>query len=188
MRFKGKEYTVGALRRKRRQEFDKHAFLTAEHQFYPSVNPTVPDYDQPYISLQEELMERKSSNHTTTPKPFTLHTELRASIKEDAAKQLLANAKTSPTPPRTMPSSASLPNNAVNKPFIPLTRSAKLKQQCVNEKLSLIAEQNEDQKVLRREQQVKKRVIQREVSSRSAGNDLTPWLEKRQWENKQLLR
>ena len=181
MRFKGREYTIGALRRKRYQQFAERAFLTTEHQFHPSVNPTVPDYEQPYLALQEELMERKQSNHSTTPQPFTLHTEQRASIRDETIKQAALHKS-----PVQKPLSPKINTSPV--PSIPLTRSAKLRQQSVNERLSMAAEQEEAQEALLSEQQEIEKVLRREVTLRSAGNDLTPWLEKRQRENQQLLR
>ena len=186
MRFKSREYTIGALRRKRYQQFAERAFLTAEHQFHPSVNPTVPDYQQPYLALQEELMERKQSNHSTTPKPFTLHTEQRASIRDEASHKATINNNNATQSPVQKPVSPKI--NTSSPPSIPLTRSAKLRQQSINEKLSMAVEQEDTQEALLSQQQEREKVLRREVTLRSAGNDLTPWLEKRQRENQQLLR
>ena len=52
----------------------------------------------------------------------------------------------------------------------------------------MAAEQEDTQEALLSEQQEREKMLRREVTLRSAGNDLTPWLEKRQRENQQLLR
>ena len=190
MRFRGRNYTIGSLRRKRHQRLEKQAFLTSEHQFHPTVNPIIPDHHRAYTAFQEKLMERKQSNETTVTRPFTLQTELRASLKREAVEQDLLKTSTSHKASKSKKPCSTSGKDAskYTSPFIPMTRSSKLRQQATTGKLSTIAEEEAAQEALQKEQQEREREIQRIVLLRSIPNDLTAWLEKRQRQNKQLLR
>ena len=90
MQVKGREYTVGALRKRRREEREKKAFLTEEHNFHPKVTEKVPDYVQSHIENEIQLARSKQFNKNTTVEPFNLKTQLLPSrigkVYEDIAR------------------------------------------------------------------------------------------------------
>lgn len=90
MQIKGREYTVGALRKRRREEREKKAFLTEEHNFHPKITEQVPDYVQCHIENEIQLARSKQFNKNTTIEPFNLKTQLLSSkigkVYEDIAR------------------------------------------------------------------------------------------------------
>ena len=90
MQVKGREYTVGALRKRRREERERKAFLTEEHNFHPKITEKVPDYVQSHIKSEIQLARSKQFNKNTTIEPFNLKTQLIPSkmerVYEDIAK------------------------------------------------------------------------------------------------------
>lgn len=90
MQIKGREYTVGALRKRRLEEREKKAFLTEEHNFHPKITPKVPDYVQSHIENEIKLARSKQFNKSTTVEPFNLKTQLIPSkiekVYEDIAR------------------------------------------------------------------------------------------------------
>ena len=90
MQIKGREYTVGALRKRRLEEREKKAFLTEDHNFHPKITAKVPDYVQSHIENEVQLARSKQFNKNTTVEPFNLKTELIPSkmekVYEDIAR------------------------------------------------------------------------------------------------------
>lgn len=90
MQVSGREYTIGALRKRRFEEREKKAFLTEEHNFHPKITAQVPDYVQSHIENEIRLARSKQFNKNTTVEPFNLKTQLIPSkmekIYEDIAK------------------------------------------------------------------------------------------------------
>ena len=90
MQVKGREYTVGALRKRRLEEREKKAFLTEEHNFHPKITANVPDYVQSHTENEIQLARSKQFNRNTTVEPFNLKTQLLPSridkVYEDIAR------------------------------------------------------------------------------------------------------
>ena len=74
MSARGREYTVGKLRRKLLKEKEKKAFMTKEHKFRPQINPDVPDFDELHWQFEKEMRTKKKEIRPTVMEPFNLRT------------------------------------------------------------------------------------------------------------------
>ena len=193
MQVKGREYTVGSLRREHLEKKQNSAFMTQEHRFHPTVNSKVPDYDQEYLDFQMQLARAKRMKQTTTAQPFYLRTQLIPSRKEQVVQDLkedeqmlpetrwpfvgprLQISQKSPTAHtrahRTRSSSTPYPAQ--------MTNSFKLRQSSTQEKLTNMA----DKEMAAVEQLTERRghedELRRAVSQKSLSYDPTAWLEER---------
>ena len=58
-------YTDGHRRRIREENNAKHAFLTTEHRFKPTVNKRMPDFKRQQDLFEQQLSDRKEERHLT---------------------------------------------------------------------------------------------------------------------------
>ena len=186
MQVKGREYTIGATRKKQLEENQDRAFLTQEHKFHPRVNAEVPDYDQAYLDFQRELARRKKSKQTTTTEPFYLRTQLIPSRKKQIEEDIQQDREVQRWPylaPRTkLPRKSTATHMRSNStPSYPaqMTETAHIRQSMTRERLANAAEKELAEEDWRREKKERERELQRMVSQKSLSHDLTAWLEER---------
>lgn len=192
MQVKGREYTDGALRRKRLKDKQKRAFMTREHSFRPRINPRVPDYDQLFLDFQRELARRKNCNQTTTTEPFYLRTQLISSRKELMKQELQQDGKLLPraTGPHGRSSGASSTHlRSSSAPYpVQLTETAKIRQSLTQERLAVASERETAEEQERERKRDQQRELQRAVSQKSMAHDPTAWLEERKKQKFQEFR
>lgn len=193
MQVKGRNYTLGHLRKTRREEMEKQAFLTTHHSFHPTVNETVPDHKQAYEEFEQELNEKRDHGRfCTIPKPFDLRIDKRIAIKKHKTLENEMNKlKTSQTVPQLtstgpQPSKSILKSKSSYPPT--MTRSADLRQQVTLQKMAEQEEQEQLEEALKKEKRERQCQLQRVVSEKSVANDLSSWLETKQRENLKKLR
>ena len=193
MQVKGRNYTVGHLRKTRREEMEKQAFLTTHHSFHPTVNETVPDHKQAYEEFEQELNEKREHDRfCTVPKPFDLRIDRRIAIKKHKTLENETNRlKTSQTAPQLtstgpQPSKSILKSKSSYPPT--MTRSADLRQQVTLQKMAEQEEQEQLEEALKKEKRERQYQLQRVVSEKSVANDLSSWLDTKQRENLKKLR
>lgn len=194
MQVKGRNYTLGHLRKTRREEMEKQAFLTTHHRFHPTVNETVPDHKQAYEEFEHELNEKRDHGRfCTIPKPFDLRIDRRIEIKKHKTLENEMNQlKTSQTVPQ-LTSTGPQPSKSILKSkssYYPptMTRSADLRQQVTLQKMAEQEEQEQLEEALKKEKRERQCQLQRVVSEKSVANDLSSWLETKQRENLKKLR
>jgi len=96
MQVRGRDYTIGALRKKRIEERQKKAFLTEEHKFHPRITAEVPDHAQSHIDNEIQLARSKQFNVNTTVEPFNLKTQLIHSRIEKVYEDIARDEQTLP--------------------------------------------------------------------------------------------
>lgn len=186
MQVKGSEYTVGNLRKERREKMDKSAFLTKHHSFHPFVNNEIPDHRQAYDEFQKQLMQRKEQVSTTTvAQPFDLRIDHRLSERKAKVEFTTGSSPKISTAPKR--SHISFKSSLSSGHSAPMTRSVQLKQQTTLDKLACEEEKKEFEEVIRKAREEKQRELQREVSHKSVVNDLSFWMDTKQKENLQKL-
>ena len=192
METKGREYTVGQLRKLRKEEFEKLAFLTAEHSFHPTVTGDIPDHKQAYDNFQRQLSQRKKDENTlTVTQPFNLRTNGRILERKSKVK----SAQSGPSVQFTkLKPSASIPSVSASrlKPStsrsIPLTRSTQLKHQGTLQRLARQHEEEELCERVKREKKDQQAELQKAVSHKSIANDVAFAMEQRREEKLLELR
>lgn len=194
MQLKGREYSIGALRKKRLEENQDKAFMTDEHVFHPTVSSSVPDYDQAYLEFQKQLAMRKRTKHTTATEPFYLRTQLIPSRKEQVLQDIqreeelrlknrwpfteASDAKVSSRSPkhgRTKSSSVPYPSQ--------LTKTAKVRFSLTQEKLTRALAREKALENEERERRERQESLKKTVSQKSQSCDPTGWLEERKQKN-----
>lgn len=198
MQGKGREYTIGSLRKLQRENMQKREFLTEHHVFQPSINSRVPDHDTAYQNFQAQLQAKKQACVTTVVRPFKLKTAERNSRKRDGengvhihildagSKQSVPVIRPSQNPPVQARSALVKPSQ--QQYASATTRSVQFRQQATQEMLFNRAEEEEVEETRREQQQLREKHIQRTVMERSIGNDLTGWLEDKRRKNIQELK
>lgn len=199
MQVKGREYTIGSLRRKRLEENRNRAFVTQEHQFHPCINDEVPDFDQAYLEFQKQLATRKQSKKTTTTKPFYLRSQLIPSRRQQIEQDLKQDEAVLPetrwpfVAPRAKVSHKSPKHSRISRsssaPYpAQMTETAKVRQSLTRERLADLAEKETIEEQQRREKRKHERDLQRAVSEKSLSYDPTAWLEERKRQRLQHFR
>ena len=201
MQVKGREYTVGSLRKKRLEKNQNRAFMTQEHQFHPAVSGDVPDYDQAYLNFQTQLAKVKQTKQTTVTDPFYLRTQLIPSRKElvveDVKKdeQLLPETRWPFIAPRRKVS-----HTSVTQSYAPRTRSSttpypaqttksfELRQSLTQDKLKDIAEEERAAANLVMKKKGQREALQRTVSQKSQSCNPSVWLEETKQQKQEQLR
>ncbi len=191
MRYKGHDNTVGQLRKLRKEELDKLAFLTAEHSFRPVISGEVPDHKQAYESFQRQLKKRKNEeNLLTVTQPFTHRTDSRITQRKSQTSQYTANdrpssLKSNKTVPPQVKVSKSCLKSSGNCHVAPVTRSAQLRHQANLHKLFKEAAKDS---CSNSRQHSTDELLQREVSHRSIVNDVSFAMDVKRREKLQNLR
>ena len=191
MRYKGHDNTVGQLRKLRKEESDKLAFLTAEHSFHPVISGEVPDHKQAYESFQRQLKKRKNEeNLLTVTQPFTHHTDSRITQRKSQTSQYTANdqpssLKSNKTVPPKVKASKSCLKSSGKCHTAPVTRSAQLRHQANLHKLFKEAAKD---LCSNSRQNSADELLQREVSQRSIVNDVSFAMDVKRREKLQNLR
>jgi protein FAM161A len=190
MQLKGREYSLGALRKKRLEENQDKAFMTDEHLFHPTVSSSVPDYDRAYLEFQQQLALRKRTKHTTTTEPFYLRTQLIPSRKEQVLQDIqreeelhlrnrwsltAPSAKVSSRPPKHTRTKSS---SGVPYPS-QLTKTAKVRFSHTQEKLTHALAKEKALENEERERRERQEALKKTVSQKSLSCDPTVWLEER---------
>lgn len=192
MQVKGREYTVGSLRREHLEKRQNSAFITQEHRFHPKVNNKVPDYDQEYLDFQMQLARAKRMKQTTTAKPFYLRTQLIPSRKEQVVQDLKEDEQMLPETrwpfvgprlkiSRKSPAHTHAPRTrSISTPYpAQMTNSFKLRQSSTQEKLTNMAEKEMAAVERLTERREHEDVLRRAVSEKSLSYDPTAWLEEK---------
>ena len=189
MQLKGREYSLGALRRKRMEENENKAFMTDEHKFHPSVTDSVPDYDRAYMEFQKQLALRKKAKHITATEPFYLRTALIPSRKEQVVEDIerdrdiqLQNRWLFKTP-RPKESSKSPKHVRSKSGGVPypsqLTKTAKVRFSLTQEKLASELQREREKEMEQRERMEKQQTLKKSVAQKSYSHDPSVWLEDR---------
>lgn len=177
MQVKGREYTVGSLRKRRLEEREKKAFLTKEHSFHPKITPKVPDYVQSHIENEIQLARSKQFNKNTTVEPFNLKTELIPSriekVHEDIARdeENLPETRWPYQAPRIQVKPVhSMSFSGPSQYSTMTTESSRLWEAANKKKLESaiqreLEEERSQQERRRKQQEVQKRVLDRVKSS-----------------------
>ena len=77
MTAKGKDYTAGKSRERMYADRARRAGLTVEHKFRPTINGTVPEFDDIHRQFQSEMRNTKQTRQATVCRPFKLRTSSR---------------------------------------------------------------------------------------------------------------
>ena len=189
MQLKGREYSIGALRKKRLEENQGKAFMTDEHVFHPTVSSSVPDYDRAYSEFQKQLALRKRTKHTTTTEPFYLRTQLIPSRKEQVLQdiqrdeELRLKNRWPSTAPKAMVSTKSPTHTRTKSGTVPypsqLTKTAKVRFSLTQEKLTRALEREKGLENQERERRERQEALKKTVTRKSQSCDPTTWLEER---------
>ena len=198
MQVKGREYTVGSLRKKRLEKNQNRAFMTQEHQFHPAVSGEVPDYDQAYLNFQTQLAKVKQTKQTTVTDPFYLRTQLIPSRKEQVVEdvkkdeQLLPETRWPFIAPRrkvsTTPSYAPQTRSSTKPYPAQTTKSFELRQSLTQDKLKNIAEEERAAANLVMKKKGQRDALQRTVSQKSQSCNPSVWLEETKQQKQEQLR
>ena len=189
MQLKGREYSLGALRKKRLEENQDKAFMTDEHIFHPTVSSGVPDYDQAYLEFQKQLALKKRTKHTTATEPFYLRTQLIPSRKEQVLQdiqreeELRLRSRWPLTAPSAKASSRSPKHTRTKSSGVPypsqLTKTAKVRFSLSQDKMAHALAKERALKNEEREKRERQEALKKTVSQKSQSCDPTPWLEER---------
>ena len=191
MQTRGREYTVGSLRKKRLEENQHCAFMTEEHLFQPAINDKLPDYERAYLEFQRQLAQRKRTKQTTTTEPFYLRTQLIPSRKEKVEQEVKQDEQVLPETrwpyvaprtkvPRRSPRSSHESGSSSSTPYAAqLTETSRLRQSLTHEKLASIAEKEIAEEEHRREKKECGKALQRNISQKSLSHDPSAWLEEK---------
>ncbi len=153
-----------------------------DHLFHPSINSTVPDYDQAYYEFQKKLAAKRNTKQTTITEPFFFHTKRKQQIVNDMQResQKLLVDRWQYAAPRAKVSRQS-PRHNQPKPAqsiypAQMTQTALLRRSLTQEKLTNVL-QNELQE---QEQNAKRKRQAREIKKYIAEkSDPTGWLEEK---------
>ena len=186
MQLKGREYSIGALRKKRLEENQGKAFMTDEHVFHPTVSSSVPDYDRAYLEFQKQLALRKRTKHTTATEPFYLRTELIPSRKEQVLQddeELQLENRWPFKAPKTKVSSKSPKHTRTKSSNVPyssqLTKTAKVRFSLTQEKLTHALAREKALENQERERVERQDALKKTVTQKSQSCDPTAWLKER---------
>ena len=189
MQLKGREYSIGAMRKKRLEENQDKAFMTDEHVFHPTISSSVPDYDRAYLEFQKQLALRKRTKHTTATEPFYLRTQLIPSRKEQVLQdiqreeELRLKNRWPFTAPNTKASTRSPKHVRTKSSGVPypsqLTKTAKVRFSLTQEKLTHALAREKALENEERERREKQEALKKTVSQKSQSCDPTAWLEER---------
>ena len=198
MQVKGREYTVGSLRKKRLEKNQNRAFMTQEHQFHPAVNGEVPDYDQAYLDFQTQLAKVKKTKKATVTDPFYLRTQLIPSRKEQVVEDVKKDERLLPetrwpfiasrrkvSHKSTTQSCAPRSRSSTTPYPAQLTKSFKLHQSLTQDRLKTVAEEERAAAELVMTKKRQRDALQRTVSQKS---NPTVWLEETKQQKQEKLR
>ena len=186
MQLKGREYSIGALRKRRLEENQGKAFMTDEHVFHPTVSSSVPDYDRAYSEFQKQLALRKRTKHTTATEPFYLRTQLIPSRKEQVLQDIqrdeelrLKNRWPSKATVSTKPPTHTR-TKSVTVPYpSQLTKTAKVRFSLTQEKLTNALAREKALENQERERRERQEALKKTVTQKSQSCDPRAWLEER---------
>ena len=195
MQVTGKEYTVGALRKRRLEQHEKKAFLTEEHNFHPKITAKVPDYIQSHLDNEIQLARSKQFNKNTTVEPFNLKTQLIPSkigkVYEDIARdeENLPETRWPYKSPR-MPikSNHSRSFSGPSQYSTMTTEGTRLWEAANKKKLETVLQKQLEEERVRQEKQRKQRDIQKRVSNRVKSSDKSDEHQKSQKEKQAAFR
>lgn len=198
MQVKGREYSIGALRKKCLEENQDKAFMTDEHKFHPSVSDRMPDYDRGYYEFQKQLALRKKTKHTTATEPFYLRTELIPSRKEQVIQDIERDEElqlenrwpfTAPRAKVTSKSPKHTRSKSSNVPYpSQLTKTTKVRLSLTQEKLTSEMEQEQAKEKQQRERKERQEALRKSVTQKSLSYDPTAWLEEKKQNKHQQFR
>lgn len=189
MQGKGREYSIGALRKKRLKENETKAFMTDEHKFHPCISNGVPDYYHAYMEFQKQLALRKKTKHATATEPFYLRTGLIPSRRQQVIQDIendetlktenrwpfkvpgVKVSNKSPTHRRSKSSSVPYPSQ--------LTKTAKVRFSLTQEKLISEVEKERAKEKEQRERKERQDTLKKSVAQKTLPYDPTAWLEER---------
>lgn len=192
MQMKGREYTVGKLRKERLENRQSSAFVTKEHTFHPKIKPTIPDHDYLYSQFQQQLAAQRELKPPTTPKPFLLRTSSapphRVHIEEQAEHSKSHSLKSlgRSSTFANVPYSKSGPCRPMYN--IQMTQAAKLRQSVNEKKLAEDMEKEAETEEVRRSKREQQRELQNRVVQCVQSYDHSAWLQEKQKEKIQELR
>lgn len=192
MQVKGREYTVGKLRKERLESRQSSAFVTKEHTFHPKIKPTIPDHDYLYSQFQQQLAAQRELKPPTTPKPFLLRTSSAPPHRvhiEEQAEHSKSNSLKSPGRSSTfvnVPYSKSGPCRPMYN--IQLTQAAKLRRNVNEKKLAEDTEKEAEAEEVRRSKREQQRELRNRVVQCVQSYDHSAWLQEKQKKKLQELR
>ena len=192
MQVKGREYTVGKLRKERLENRQSSAFVTKEHTFHPKIKPTIPDHDYLYSQFQQQLAAQRELKPSTTPKPFLLRTSSAPPHRvhiEEQAEHSKSNSLKSLGRSSTfvnVPHSKSGPCRPMYS--IQMTQAAKLRQGVNEKKLAEDTEKEAEVEEVRRSKREQQRELRNRVVQCVQSYDHSAWLQEKQKEKLQELR
>lgn len=195
MQIKGREYTVGALRKRRLEERQKKAFLTDEHNFHPKITAKVPDYAQSHIDNEIQLARSKQFNKNTTVEPFNLKTQLIPSKIEKIYEEIARDEENLPE--------TRWPYKSPRVPVKPIhsrsfsgpsqystmtTESSRLWQAANKKKIDLAIQKELEEERNQQERRKRQQDIQKRVSNRVKSSDMSDEHQKNQKEKQAAFR
>ena len=185
MQLKGREYTVGSLRRQRMNDRQGHAFLTKEHTFHPKINPVVPDFDKHYSEFQQQLSERKRIRPPTYLEPFPFQMSLPTEkIKREDSKSSVSSSNSLVDKPNSI-----IPVLPVEPSYpIQMTKTTKLRQSMSQKNLAEEVEKEAIVAELKKARKEEEKDIQKKVLQKVQFYDHTAWLQEKTKEKLQELR
>jgi len=187
MQVRGRDYTIGALRKRQIEERQKKAFLTEEHKFHPRITAEVPDHVQSHIDNEIQLARNKQFNVNTTVEPFNLKTQLIPSriekVYEDIARdeERLPETRWPYKSPRLPVKQSHLRSFSGPSQYSGMTTEASRLWEAANKRKfesSIQKELKEEQSL--QEKRQKEKEIQRRVSDKVKSNDRSSEIRKGQ--------
>lgn len=190
MSVKGREYTVGNLRRERIESRQSGAFVTKEHTFHPKINHDIPDYDQLYFHFQQQMAVRRDVKAPTTPKPFLLQTSSVCPRKVQTQVEQAEHSKSRSVQSTSTPGGVLYSRSQPCQPVysVQMTDTAKLRQSISERRLADEAENVVEEKEVRRSKREQQRELQDKVLQRVQSYDHSTWLQEKQRKKLQELR
>lgn len=194
MQVRGREYTVGKLRKERLEKRQSSAFVTKEHTFHPKIKPIIPDHDYLYSQFQQQLAAKRELKPPTTPKPFLLRTSsapphrVHVHVEEPAEHSKHSSLK-----------SLGRSSTFVNVPYsrsgpcrymydIQMTQAAKMRQSVNEKKLAEDMEKEAETEEVRRSKREQQRELRNRVVQCVQSHDHSAWLQEKQQEKLHELR
>lgn len=125
--------------------------------FHPNINGIVPDYDRAYCEFQKKLAAKRRTKQTTITEPFFLHTQQKASCKQQAvAAPHIKVSLRSPEHSHSQPILSIYPAQ--------MTQTALLRQSVTQDKLTRKVQEHDTER-MQRSREMKKSIAKKSLAS-----------------------
>ena len=160
---------------KRLMEGPAYASPDQAFTFHPRVNRVVPDHDQEYLNFQKKLARSKRVKKATASEPFHFHTQLISTTKKIDDKYKFSTPESYKNPRKGKPK---CPLH-LDDYQAPMTKTAVIRQNLVQEKLKVMAEKELTEKLSRETAKERAKELQKRVSQMSMCYDKSALLEEK---------